>query len=182
MVKRNLTEKLNQWKITWFCFTHPKVMSRLLNDAIENLSTGKNNNIHANNSRKENFLSLFLKGVMVIGTLIKGAFLPKKILFYLLCAISIISIYFLVALRGLKLGSNIYLGRFLRQLGLVLILLGAFIMPIVTEGLANISEQMILASSSIDLLLVVFISDYFRHNLWISREELQVHQLEEGNK
>lgn len=179
MVKKNLTEKLNQWKITWFCFTHPKVMRLLLNDAIESLSVGDNNNIHADNMKKENFISIFLKGIMVIGTLIKGAFLPKKILFYLLCAISIISIYFLVAIRGIKLGSTIYFGRFLRQLGLVLVLLGAFIMPIVTGGLANISEQMILASSAIDLLIVVFISDYFRHNLWISKEELQVHQLEE---
>lgn len=179
MVKKNLTEKLNQWKITWFCFTHPKVMRLLLNDAIESLSVGDNNNIHEDNTKDEIFISIFLKGIMVIGTLIKGAFLPKKILFYLLCAISIISIYFLVAIRGIKLGSTIYFGRFIRQLGLVLVLLGAFVMPIVTGGLANISEQMILASSAIDLLIVVFISDYFRHNLWISKEELQVHQLEE---
>lgn len=180
MMKKNLTEKLNQWKITWFCFTHPKVMGQLLNDAIENLSIGKNNNIHAANHKKENFVSIILKELMVVGTLIKGAFLPKKILFYLLFSITIISIYLIVAIRGLKLGSNIYLGRFLRQLGLILILLGAFIMPIVTGGLANIAEQMVLASTCIDLLLIVFISDYFRHNLWISKEDLQVHQLEEN--
>lgn len=177
-IKKNITQKLQQWELLLYYITHPKDLKRLLDRATENIALGNNESIHELKTEK-GWLAKAIEFIFHLGTSIKGAFLPKKISFYFLVSLVILTIYVMLAIRGYRLGTSHYIAHLFMEIALTFMLLVTFVIPIIQDGIANIGEQMVVASLVIDLMLIFIISDYLRHDLWIGKEEARRYQLEE---
>lgn len=177
-VKENFIDYIHIWRTSLYYVIHPNDLMDMLNIGLENQNISRQNNVSDKEKSAAHFQQvqdLFFKGA----SRIKGAFLPKKFTFYILVSLAIIITYGIVAYRGIKMGTKVYVARLLAKLGIITMMITSFIVPIVVSGTANMVQEMQIASIIIDILLIVVLGDYLRHDLWIDKKQVMLYQISE---
>ena len=178
-VKENFIDYIRIWRTSLYYIIHPNDLMNMLNIGLENQNISRQNNASDKEKSAAYFQQvqdLFFKGA----SRVKGAFLPKKFAFYMLVSLAIIVTYAVVAYRGIKMGTKVYVARLLAKLGIITMMITSFIVPIVVSGTANMVQEMQIASIIIDILLIVVLGDYLRHDLWIDKKQVMLYQISEG--
>ena len=175
-VKEHFIAYIHIWRTSMYYLFHPGELLAMLDIGLENqnmLTNQKTTKIQKSALVFQKAQDVFLKGA----TRIKAAFLPKKFPFYLLLSIVIIAVYSVVAVRGLQLGTNLYVARLLNKIGLVLMILMSFIAPVVVMGATNMVQEMEVSSLILDLMLIAIFGDYLRHDLWIDKKQVMLYKV-----
>lgn len=175
-IKENFIDYIRIWRTSLYYLVHPNDLMKMLNIGLENQNISRQTNISDREQSAAYFQQiqdLFFKGA----SRVKGAFLPKKFAFYMLVSLAIIVTYTVVAYRGIKIGTKVYVARLLAKLGIIVMMITSFIVPIVVSGTANMVQEMQIASSIVDILLIVVLGDYLRHDLWIDNNQIMLHQI-----
>lgn len=176
-VKENFIDYIKIWRTSIYYLVHPEDLLRMLNIGLENQNISKQNNAtDAEKSayRFQQIQDLFFRGA----SRVKGAFLPKKFAFYIIVSLAVIVVYSVVAFRGIQMGTKVYLARLLAKIGLVVMMLTSFFVPIIVSGTANMIQEMQIASTIVDILLIVVLGDYLRHDLWLDKKQVMLYQID----
>lgn len=175
-VKDHFIDYIHTWRKILYYIVHPVDLIGMLNVGVENQNivnqgTGKGSH---NRSLWATIKAIIFQGA----TQVKGAFLPKKFVFYMLASFTIIVIYIVVAIRGMQMGTKVYFARLLGQVGLILMMFISFAMPVIISGSANMIQQMEPASIIVDLLMIIVLADFMRHDIWIDKQQVMLYQVE----
>lgn len=171
-IQKDFIDELNYGKLVYYYLSHPSVASNLLQMGLENknVSQIKVSAYEKGAVKKGDEDKMFFQW----GTIVKGAFLPKKFGFYILFAILVVSIYSVSMVRGMQMGSRLYLSRWFMNLGLLAMMFMSFFSPIIVSGETNLTRQLTMSSVLLDLLLLLIISDSLHHNIWINQETVLI--------
>lgn len=180
-IQKGFIEELSYPKLVWYYFTHPKVLSNLMQMGLENKNVARAKNVStyekgAVSEKDQN------KVFFQWATLLKGAFLPKKFGFYFLFSILVISIYGIACVRGWQMGSKLYAARFFVIVGLLIMMFLAFMAPIIISGETSVMRQLTLTSVILDILVLRVISDSLQHDIWITKDTVLVTKMDRGKE
>lgn len=164
-VKKNLLEKNGISWITRYYLANPKQFNHLLDIAatdVTNLQPKNVGDYPRNTGHKA--LSQYKHFTIYSATL--GAFYPGKYAFDCLIALSAVMCYAV----GFYLDSkeHRYYGilRFFLVLGLMFAVVYLPMYAIITAGEANLAQRLFMVVTSLNLTILLFVSDIINHTLW----------------
>lgn len=102
-----------------------------------------------------------------------GAFFPGKFAFICLLAIGFVAVYAVGCYLDIRAGRYYGILRFCLVFGLMTILVFVPIIAILGDGDADLAKHMFMAPLSLDLVIILFISDMLNHTLWVTEREAQ---------
>lgn len=179
-IQQGFIDELSYGKLILYYIKHPTVTLNLLqmgleskNSTREDVSAFEKNAVKQSDENK-----VFFQWAAGI----KGLILPKKIGFYGLFAILVISLYSVSMVRGLQMGSKLYLSIWFMNIGLLMIMFLSFFAPIIVSGETSITRQLMMTSVILDILVLLVLSDSIHHNIWINKETVLLTKMKGNNE
>jgi hypothetical protein len=99
-----------------------------------------------------------------------GAFFPGRFAFILLLAVSFIGVYGISAYFGFKYRRSENVVRFFLVVALMTVSVFVPITSVIGSGDVDLAKHLFMAPVSMDLMLVLFVSDMLQHRLWLAGE------------
>lgn len=164
-VERHLLKKNSIGWVAKYYATHFKQFNNLLDLAATDITNLQPKNV-GDYSKESGHKPRSQVKYFTLYSAMLGTFYPGKYAFDCLLAVCAIGTYSVALYLDLKQHSYYGILRFFLVLGLMLILMFVPIYAIVTAGEANLAQRLFVVTTSLNLTILLFMTDVINHTLW----------------
>lgn len=164
-VRQHLTRYVGTgWVLTYYVH-HWRQLRQLLDQAAANLMVTQDKSVgnypphsgHAQGAQVKFF---------TLASTTAGAFFPRRFAFDALLVIALVLVFGVGAYNDLRQQRTYGVVRFFLVAGLLLNLLLVPLLVILTTGMTNLTQNLLLAPISLNLALLILVADLLNHRLW----------------